>query len=139
VALIVLLPWWKAPDPETGRAGLVSYAPSALTTELRAIAAPGDRLLAPQPWGSWFEHAIPGLPVYVDSRFELFGEDVWDEYVGLVNLGEGWQDLLDRRGVSVVVIDPERTAGLGEHLAVEPGWRRAYADDLGSIFVRSER
>jgi hypothetical protein len=139
VALLALLPWWKAPDAETGRAGLVSYAPSALTTELRALAGPDDRLLAPQPWGSWLEHAVPGLPVFVDSRFELFGEDVWDEYVGLVNLREGWQDLLDRRGVTVVVIDPERTAELGEGLAVEPGWRRAYVDDLGSIFVRADR
>jgi hypothetical protein len=139
VAVVILLPWWKEPDPETGRDGLVSYAPSALTAELRALATPDDRLLAPQPWGSWFEYAIPDLPVFVDSRFELFGADVWDEYVGLVNLREGWQDVLDRRGVTIVVIDPERTGGLGEHLAAEPAWRLAYADDAGSIFVRSDR
>lgn len=139
VAVIALFPWWKAPDPETGRAGLVSYAPAALTTELRALATPGDRLLAPQPWGSWFEHAVPDLPVFVDSRFELFGEEVWDEYVGIVNLRERWQDLLDRRGVTVVVIDPERTAELGARLGAEPRWRSVYADEGGSIFVRSDR
>lgn len=138
-AIVVLLPWWRAPDLETGRNGLVSYAPSALTTELRSLATPDDRLLSPQPWGSWFEFAIPDLPVFVDSRFELFGADVWDEYVGLVNLREGWQEVLDRRGVTIVVIDPQHTAKLGERLAAEPGWRSVYTDVNGSIFVRFDR
>jgi hypothetical protein len=139
VVIVVLLPWWKPADPETGRRGLVTFAPSALTTELRALAEPGDRLLAPQPWASWFEYAVPALPVYVDSRIELMGPDLWEEYVSLVNLNEGWRAVLDGRGVTIVVVDPERTAELGAALDDEPSWRRAHVDDDGAIFVRSDR
>ena len=139
VTAVLLLPWWKPVDPETGRVSLVTFAPSALTTELRAIASAADRLLAPQPWGSWFEFAIPNLPVYVDSRIELIGPDLWEEYVSLVNLNEGWQGVLDERGVTIVVTDPERTAQLDAALARDAAWRRTYADEEGSIFVRSDR
>lgn len=139
VTTLLLLPWWKPVDSEAGRANLVTFAPSALTTELRASASSTDRLLAPQPWGSWFEYAIPSVPVYVDSRIELVGPDLWEEYVSLVNLNEGWQRVLDERGVTIVVTDPERTAELDAALAQETGWRRAYTDDEGSIYVRADR
>jgi len=139
VTAVLLLPWWKPVDPETGRVNLVTFAPSALTAELRAIASPADRLLAPQPWGSWFEFDIPNLPVYVDSRIELIGPELWEEYVSLVNLNEGWQQVLDARGVTIVVTDPERTAELDAALAREADWRRTYADGDGSIFVRAAR
>jgi hypothetical protein len=103
------------------------------------MASRGDRLLAPQPWASWFEFAIPGLPVYLDSRFELFGPEIWGEYVAIVNRNEGWQSVLDERGVTIVVVDPERTGDLGAALADEPAWHRTYGDDEGAIFVRSDR
>ena len=139
VTTLLLLPWWKPADPETGRVNLVTFAPSALTTQLRALATSTDRLLAPQPWGSWFEYTIPGTPVYVDSRIELMGSDVWEEYVSLVNLNDGWQGVLDERGVTIVVTDLERTAELDAALTREADWQKTYADEEGSIFVRADR
>ena len=51
---------------------------------------PGDRLFNPQPWGSWFEFAVPDLPVAIDSRIELFPAQVWDDYAAVVGGREGW-------------------------------------------------
>src|SRR5204863_298456 len=70
---IALLPVWRATDPVLGApSGVLTDAPSGLTAALRATARPGDRAFNPQPWGSWFEFAIPELPVAIDSRIELF-------------------------------------------------------------------
>ena len=70
---IALLPVWRPIDPASARPqGVVGIAPPGITAALRDIAKPGDRLFNPQPWGSWFEFALPDLPVAIDSRIELF-------------------------------------------------------------------
>ena len=35
---------------------------------------------SPQTWASWFEWAAPEPAYFIDSRFELFPADVWDDY-----------------------------------------------------------
>ena len=59
-----------------------------------------------QPWGSWFEYALPSDTVFVDSRIELFPSSVWEEYVAVRAGRVGWQDTLDRYGVDAIAFDP---------------------------------
>ena len=80
------------------RPGVVGIAPPGITAALRDLARPGDRLFNPQPWGSWFEFALPDLPVAIDSRIELFPASVWDAYESVVAGGDGWQAQLRRLG-----------------------------------------
>ena len=77
VAIVAALPWWRPADPLTGRAGLLSYAPSGLAAKVSELAGPGARVVVPQTWGSWFEWAAPEQAYFIDSRFELFPADVW--------------------------------------------------------------
>ena len=69
IAILVALPWWRPADPLTGRAGLLTYAPSGLAEAVRDRAQPGDRVFLPQTWASWFEWAgagrrlLPRFPV----------------------------------------------------------------------------
>jgi len=133
-----LLPMWRPLDDGVrAPAGVVGTAPSGITARLRDIAAPGDRLFGPQALGSWFEFALPEVPVALDSRIEVFPAQVWDDYQTVIDGAEGWQDLLDRWGVTIVVtldgddaLDARLTAG---------GWREIHRDDDGAIFVRSDR
>ena len=135
---VALLPWWRVPDPLAGRAGVLLEAPSSLTATLRDLVRPGDRLFQPQAWGSWFELTVPALPTFVDSRIELFDPAVWREYAAVTEAIDGWPDILDRRGVTIVVTD-DGTESVGDRLAKDPGWRRVYADTEGRIFVRADR
>ena len=83
VAIVAALPWWRPADPLTGRAGLLSYAPSGLAAKVAELAGPGARVVVPQTWGSWFEWAAPEQAYFIDSRFELFPADVWADYAAL--------------------------------------------------------
>ena len=83
----------REPQPGTAR----------LTDAVREAAAPGDRLLVPQPWASWFEFATPDLPVAVDSRIELFPNDVWADYLTVTQGGDGWEDVLAAWAPTLVV------------------------------------
>jgi hypothetical protein len=135
---IALLPVWRPVDPALDAPeGVVGNAPPGITAALRDNARPGDRLFNPQAWGSWFEFALPDLPVAIDSRIELFPPSVWDTYESIVAGGEAWQAQLEAWGVAIVVV-PSRDTAFADRLAVV-GWRSVYADDDGSILVAPAR
>ena len=138
LAGVALLPPWRPVDRALGApAGVVGNAPPGITAELRAMARPTDRLLNPQPWGSWFEFALPELPVAIDSRIELFPPAVWDAYERIVGGGDGWASQLKTWGATIAVAGPEEsgfTARLGAM-----GWRTTYTDEDGSILVAPDR
>ena len=128
-AIVLALPWWRPAHPLTGRAGLLTYAPSGLALALREQAGPGSRVFAPQPWASWLEWAVPDAVYYMDSRFELFPPQVWRDYDAIAQGRPGAQEALDRWAVNWLVV----TAG-------EPGpvgWIEVYADTDGAIFLRA--
>ena len=86
------------------------------------MAQPGDRVFNPQPWGSWFEFALPDLPVAIDSRIELFPASVWDAYEGVIAGVDGWQEQLDAWDVAFVVVGGRRRGASATGSAA--GWRR---------------
>ena len=131
---IALLPVWRPIEPGLeAPAGVVGIAPPGITGALREMARPGDRLFNPQPWGSWFEFALPELPVAIDSRIELFPPAVWDTYENIVAGGEDWAQQLRAWGVTIVVVGHRDTA-MAARLP-SAGWRQTYADEDGSIWV----
>jgi hypothetical protein len=140
VAAIALLPFWRPLDPGLGApVGVVGVAPSGITAALRMTATDQDRLFNPQPWGSWFEFAQPSVPVAIDSRIEVFPARVWDDYATVSSAGPGWATILDGWGVTMIVATPSQDAALVAALSGDRGWRRAYADADGLLFVRSDR
>jgi hypothetical protein len=133
VAGIALLPLWRPIEPGLDAPqGVVGIAPPGITAALRAHARPGDRLFDPQAWGSWFEFALPDLPVAIDSRIELFPPTVWTTYENIVAGGESWEAQLDGWGATLVVTDDDHPA-MADRLAAA-GWQMVYSDDDGSIF-----
>jgi hypothetical protein len=135
VAAVALLPVWRPVDPATGAPdGLLTDAPPGITAALRDMARPGDRVFAPQPWGSWIEFALPDLPVAIDSRIELFPAGVWIDYGTVIAGSEGWQPILDRWDVSVIVVEPDRADFLAR--LVTAGWHPAYSGPDGVVLGR---
>ncbi len=78
---ILALPFWRAASPADGPLPLLADAPTEITQALQARVTSADRIFVPQSLGSWFELALPGVPVFVDSRIELFAAEVWDDYL----------------------------------------------------------
>jgi hypothetical protein len=135
---LALLPVWRATDRATGApTGVLTDAPSGVTAALRATARPGDRLFNPQPWGSWFEFALPDLPVALDSRIELFDVDTWDDYDDVASGRDGWQAVLERWGVTMVVVSPGDDA-FGARLAAA-SWQSAFEGVDGWVYLAPGR
>jgi hypothetical protein len=138
VACVVLLPIWRPIDRAIGApTGLVGDAPPGVTAALRDLVKPGDRILNPQPWGSWFELALPANPVAIDSRIELFPAAVWDELDRVRSGGEGWQASLTRWQVRVVVTR-HSDSELVSRLTMD-GWRIAFDDDDATVLLAPQQ
>ena len=90
-----------------------------------------------QTYASWFELELPSMPVFVDSRIELFPTSIWNAYLAVGGAREGWQATLDRWDVDAVVINPDQDGVLTSHIEDDPAWRLAFKDDSGSVFVRA--
>jgi hypothetical protein len=135
---IALLPVWRPIDPGLqAPLGVVGLAPPGITGALRDLARPGDRVFNPQPWGSWFEFALPDLPVAADSRIEIYPTGAWDAYSAVVDGVDGWQAQLETWKVSIVVVATE-DAAFGGRLGAA-GWRTVYTDEDGSVVVAPGR
>ena len=138
LAGIALLPIWRPIDPDLDApAGVVGMAPPGITTALRETAVASDRLFNPQPWGSWFEFALPDLPLAINSRIELFPAATWDAYENVVAGGDGWAKQLADWGVTMIVVEARETK-MADRLAAA-GWRSVYTDSDGSIMVAPDR
>jgi hypothetical protein len=134
LACLLALPSGRQTVPGAGvPEDLVEPAPAGVTSTLRDLVAPGDRVFNPQSWGSWFEYAVPNALVAVDSRIELFSRDVWARYESVAAGVDGWDDQLEAWDVAFVVTLARDTA-FAERLEAA-GWRELYRDAEGAVFT----
>ena len=114
---------------------LLTDAPQGVTAALARNMSGGERVFDGW-WGSWFEYALPGVPMFVDSRAEIFPTSIWDDYFTISLARPGWDAALDRWGIDVIVASPDHQAALIASLATDAAWRETYRDADGTVFVR---
>jgi hypothetical protein len=133
-AVVALLPIWRPLDPKIGvPVAVLTDAPPGLTAAVRSVVHPGDRILNPQRWGSWFEFAIPDGFVAVDSRIEMFPVDRWAAFEKVAVAVDGWQELLANWRVTAAVV--ERSDQQLRDRLVASGWSTTYEDSDGWVLV----
>jgi hypothetical protein len=138
LAGVALLPVWRPIDPGLqAPVGVVGNAPPGITAALRDTLRPDDRVFNPQPWGSWFEFALPAWPVAIDSRIEVFPVDVWDRYEGVLAGVDGWQGQLDAWRVTLAVIGPDDDPAADRLTGA--GWTELYRDADGAVLAAPGR
>jgi hypothetical protein len=88
-------------------------------------------------WGGYLVWALPQEPVFVDGRTDLYDDEFLREYIKVMFVRPGWQQVLNRYGVRLALT--ERDSFLATMLATQPNWRLAYSDDQAVIYAREGR
>jgi len=128
---VLLAPWWRGDRYQT----FLTAAPPGLTDAVRHLPA-GSRLMVHQPWGSWFEFAVPQDFVFVDARIEIVPEDIWRDYGQVGFAGAGWNEVLNKWQVDVIVADKDWE--LLPYLRATTEWQELPLHDPdGAVFVRA--
>jgi hypothetical protein len=85
-------------------------------------------------WGGYL--IWRGVPVFVDGRADVYGDDFLFYYLQTYRLEATWAQPLNDFDVDYVLMEP--TSPLSTLLATSPQWREIYRDDIAQVFVRNE-
>ncbi len=84
-------------------------------------------------WGGYL--IWRGLPVFVDGRADVYGDDFLRTYRQTFDPQPNWQEPLDQYDIDYILM--ERGDPLTTLLTASVDWREAYQDEIAQIFVRS--
>ncbi len=99
--------------------------------EYLRIHQPPGRLFNAYNWGGYLLWALPEHPVYIDGRSDLYDDELITEWLGVVRAQPGWQDVLDRWDVRLILVEPDTP--LVSELEGE-GWEELYADEVAVLW-----
>jgi hypothetical protein len=94
---------------------------------------PGD-LFNAYNWGGYLLWNLPGYPVFVDGRTDLYNDELLGEYLEISAGESGAQNLLGAHSVNLVLVEVD--SGLSRKLEASQDWRRTFRSDLATVFVR---
>ena len=102
---------------------------------------PADaRVFCRLEWGEYFSFALPWQhSIFMDGRIEIYDDAIWDEYRRISSAEPDWQELLDRHGVNVLVLDTTYHAGLIDRMKNNPVWRLVGSAGTGEIYARNQQ
>jgi hypothetical protein len=86
-------------------------------------------------WGGYFIYRLyPQNKVFVDDRHDFYGDAYIRDYLKVIHLESGWEQLLDQWGVNVIVMPSK--AKLSEALPRSTRWKAVFKDATATIFQR---
>lgn len=145
-ALVVPLESWRRFDPGAGFAA--PTWPLAHFGVMRGLALRGPAYVSDAWAGPMLGFFYPERRAFFDNRLEAYPPDfLTDVYQRIRYAGPGWDALLDRYGVQIVLM--RYTTGtergfqgnrdnLRQRLAADPRWALIFFDDFGELFVRRQ-
>jgi hypothetical protein len=136
VLLAISLPVGRGVDPASGGPDVLTFAPEDLVAATAEAVPAGTHVFTSEVYGSWTEFSAPQLPVFVDPRIELFPDQVWNDYFKVSDGREGWDKVLARWDVDVVILHPAWAGGLMAVISHDPAWRLLARTSEGVAYVR---
>lgn len=82
--------------------------------------------------GGYLVWALREYPVFVDGRTDMYGDQILKDWVTLVQVEKGWQTLLEKYHIGIVMVEPDRP--IVERL-IENRWTKGYEDSLAVILL----
>ena len=108
--------------------------PKQAVTELSTLPAEA-RIFNSYNWGGYLIWKHPDRLVFIDGRADLYGDDLFAEYMHVWKAGPNWSDVLDKYAVDVVLC--ERPGPLATVLTASTAWESCYADETAAVFQRA--
>ncbi len=111
--------------------------PVAMLQRLKADGvAPKGPVLTPAEWGGYLTLSWPEARPYVDGRWDMRGDAVFERYVAFQLALDGWERGLREDGVQLALLPPGCL--LAAKMRDSPEWRLWGADGTTAVFERRE-
>src|SRR5438093_697135 len=108
--------------------------PVAVVEFLKKEKIPG-KMFNDDEFGDYLIYAAwPEYKVFFDGRSDMYGEAWGSQYLNVVTMRPGWEEVFEKNNFSWVFIGAE--APLSSLLLEKKNWRLIYADTVADIFVK---
>lgn len=125
---------WAGEKIQANEPAIAAYFPVAAVDYLEQSGLDQARVYNSYNWGGYL--IWRGLPVFVDGRADVYGDEFLHYYRQTFDLSDNWQRPLDEYAVDYILM--EKNSPLNRLLAESDGWRLDYADDVAVIYARTD-
>lgn len=93
----------------------------------------------PAEWAGYVMNRGPkSIEPMVNLHVHVIPEQVWSDYIRLVNGPSDWSSLMDEYGINMAVVDKDRQSGLTKRIRESAAWTAKYEDRQAVVFVRNK-
>jgi hypothetical protein len=135
------LPWFRPyiHMPGTSPGFLTPETPEKAVDYLCALSQQRPlKVFHTEAVGSYLIWACPAIPVFIDTRIELYPADQWQDYISIREARYNWEELLAKYGMNVLLLQTDRHKELVAAAAASPNWQRTYEDKLFVVFQKRD-
>ena len=87
-------------------------------------------------WGGYFIYRLyPQNQVFIDDRHDFYGDAYIQQYLKVIHVEPGWEQVLDQWDVNLVVMQSK--AKLSDALRGSKEWKAVFQDATATIFQRT--
>jgi hypothetical protein len=113
--------------------------PLKLTQYLREH-PPTGQIFNPQWWGDWLIWDGPaGIRPFANTQVHLLPVNVWRDYRRISLAEPGWEAVLDRYNIDLMVIDKENQPEIATVLKKNTNWSLRFDEENAQVFVRGKK
>lgn len=121
--------WWKQSPPN-----LAANTPVAATDWLSQQTGFPGKIWADLAYSSYLTYALPEKPVWIYTRMEQFPASQWEEYKTISDGKPGWDAILARDGIRIILASKTDQAGLIRTLQTIKNWQLIYENDFSAVY-----
>jgi fluoride ion exporter CrcB/FEX len=86
--------------------------------------------------GGYLVWALPEYPVFVDSRSDIYGDEILIQSLTIENAQPDWQKLVAEWHINIVLVSPE--SALSAALSREADWQACFHEPHFTVFLRAD-
>ncbi len=100
---------------------------------------PAGITFVPAEWAGYVMHAGPSsVSSMVNLHVHVLPEEVWNDYLRLLQGGSDWQAIFDQYGVNLAIIDRTQQPAMLRRLSESDLWSALYSDHQAVLFRRNQ-
>lgn len=112
-----------------------SFFPAGAVRFVDQAAVPG-RMFNLYNWGGYLEFFLPGHGTFIDGRAQMvFDDRFYREYLRVHYAEAGWEEVLDRHGVTWALVHRDRNAALFRAMDEDRRWSWVFADGDSAVLL----
>jgi len=85
-------------------------------------------------WGGYLIYHLPEVPVFVDGRTDLYGDEILNDYLAVMQVEDNWEEVLQKYSLNMLLLRKDSCLSRN---AILQGWTVVYRDEL-AVLLRSK-